>query len=68
MNLNVKNIYTSIGVNKTVGSLDWGANGLICYAAGNSVAILDPAVSNKSVKFGRKLIFYFSSTKHLAKS
>jgi hypothetical protein len=43
----IENIYTSVGVNRTPGSLDWAENGLICYGAGNSVAILDPNVSFK---------------------
>ena len=43
--MKIENIYTSVGVNRTPGSLDWGDNGLISYGAGNSVAVLDPNVS-----------------------
>lgn len=42
--IKVENIYTSIGVNRSPHSLDWGNNGLFCYAASNSIAILDPNV------------------------
>lgn len=42
--MKVENIYTSIGVNRTLTSLDWGNNGLIAYGAASSVAIFDPSV------------------------
>jgi hypothetical protein len=48
----VENIYTSVGVNRTPAALDWGNNGLICYGAANSIALLDP-----SVRFQIKLFF-----------
>ena len=47
----VENLYTSIGVNRTPTALDWGRNGLICYGAANSVAILNPSVSLFSSSF-----------------
>jgi elongator complex protein 2 len=47
--MKIKNVYTSIAVNRTPSSLDWGANGLICYAASNAIAILDTNVSE--IKF-----------------
>lgn len=36
--------YISVGCNRTPHSLDWGNNGLVCFAASNSVAIYDPKV------------------------
>ncbi|CRL02882.1 CLUMA_CG015752, isoform A [Clunio marinus] len=51
----VKNVYTSIGVNRTPSSLDWGSNGLICYGACNAVAILSPTI-NGSCKIIKTLV------------
>lgn len=42
--MKLENLYTSVGVNRTTSALDWGANGLICYGAANSIAILNPNV------------------------
>lgn len=55
----VENLYTSVGVNQTPSALDWGCNGLICYGAGNSVAILDPAVSEMRNIFRNLFHFIF---------
>ena len=44
--MKIINLYTSIAVNRSPFALDLGNNGLICYAAANSIAILDPNVSN----------------------
>lgn len=57
----VENKYTSVGVNRTPTALDWGFNGLLCYAAANSVAIQDPSV--RCEIFQRKFLFHhpFSS-------
>ena len=35
----VKSCYTSCACNRTPFSVDWGKNGLICYAYSNAVAI-----------------------------
>ena len=43
--MKLNSLYTSIAVNRSPFALDWGNNGLICYAAANSIAILDPNVS-----------------------
>ncbi|XP_070499116.1 elongator complex protein 2 [Chironomus tepperi] len=40
--MKITNLYSSIAVNRSPFALDWGNNGLICYAAANSIAILDP--------------------------
>lgn len=54
----VDNLYTSVGVNRTPSALDWGCNGLICYGAGNSVAILDPAVCEIRICLSNLLIVF----------
>lgn len=41
----VKNVYTSIACNRTPEAADWGQNGLIAFAACNSIAILNPQVN-----------------------
>lgn len=43
--MKVNNIYTSVACNRTPESADWGINGLILYAASNSVVIFNPHVS-----------------------
>ncbi|XP_055920289.1 elongator complex protein 2 [Eupeodes corollae] len=40
--MKIENIYTSIACNRTPESADWGNNGLIVFAACNSIAIFDP--------------------------
>lgn len=35
------NLYTSVACNRSPEAADWGQNGLIAFAACNSVAILD---------------------------
>jgi hypothetical protein len=47
----IENLYSSIGVNRTPTALDWGKGGLICYGAGNAVAVLDPSVSRRQHYF-----------------
>lgn len=37
-------VYTSVGCNRTPQALDWGNNGLVCFAASHAVAIYDPKV------------------------
>lgn len=49
--MKITNLYTSIAVNRSPFALDWGNNGLICYAAANSIAIFDPNVSNFVIYF-----------------
>lgn len=43
--------YISVGCNRTPHALDWGNNGLVCFAASNAVAIYDPKVGFISVGF-----------------
>lgn len=42
------NIYTSVACNRTPESADWGKNGLILFAACNSIALFDPNHHNSS--------------------
>ena len=42
--LNVQNTYISVGCNRNPYSLDWGLNGLVAFAACNSVALYTPEV------------------------
>lgn len=46
--MSATNVYTSIACNRTPESADWGHNGLIAFAACNSIAILDPKVKNSA--------------------
>lgn len=39
--MSVDNVYTSIACNRTPESCDWGQNGLVLFAACNSIALLD---------------------------
>ncbi|KAG5678159.1 hypothetical protein PVAND_007854 [Polypedilum vanderplanki] len=48
--MKINNVYTSIAVNRTPSSLDWGTNNLICYAASNAIAILNPNFDGDSCK------------------
>jgi elongator complex protein 2 len=36
--------FVSLGVNRVVGALDWGDNGLVAYGGHHIVAIYDPEV------------------------
>ena len=40
----IENVYASVGCNRTPHALDWGHNGLVCFAASHAVAIYDPGV------------------------
>lgn len=42
------NVYTSVACNRTPESADWGENGLILFAACNSIAIFDPNFNQSS--------------------
>ena len=42
--LDVQNKYISVGCNRNPYSLDWGLNGLVAFAACNSVALYSPEV------------------------
>ena len=42
--MKLKNIYTSVACNRTPESADWGNNGLILFAACNSVSLFNPNV------------------------
>lgn len=66
--IKVENIYTSGAANKIPGSLDWGDNGLICYGAGNAIAILDPAVILHKNSLQKLIKIFFSLIKHHVKS
>ena len=40
----IENIYISVGCNRNPCSLDWGINGVVAFAAYNSVALYLPEV------------------------
>ena len=42
--LDVQNTYVSVGCNRNPYSLDWGLNGLVAFAACNSLALYTPEV------------------------
>lgn len=53
--MSAENIYTSIACNRTPESADWGRNGLILFAACNSIALFDPNF-NGSAKIRRTFV------------
>ncbi|KAI9576037.1 probable elongator complex protein 2 [Glossina fuscipes] len=60
--MKVKNIYTSIGCNRTAESADWGHNGLIIYAANNAIALYQHKYLGNSAKI---LEIYLKHTKRV---
>uniref|UniRef100_A0A182PIP1 Elongator complex protein 2 n=1 Tax=Anopheles epiroticus TaxID=199890 RepID=A0A182PIP1_9DIPT len=53
--MSIETIYTSAACNRTPDSLDWGPDGLIYFAANNTIAVFDPKYHG-SVKIVRTLI------------
>lgn len=44
--LQLEPVFTSVGVNRVVNTLDWGANGLIAYGGHSIVCLYDHKVRN----------------------
>lgn len=49
--LQLNPVFTSVGVNRVVNTLDWGANGLIAYGGHSIVCIYDHKVCNTLLHF-----------------